>query len=106
MLIKVSLKETYSTVPSPDKSQRPSAKAVLSLWFKLPDIHQTKVLFIKDKLPAGFIFLHVATATSLNMSRPSNQDNKPISIAYPQLLFSRLLFPIPATCFVRRNGLI
>jgi hypothetical protein len=38
------------------KSQRPSAKTIPSLWVQLSDIHPKQVLFLKDKLPDGFIF--------------------------------------------------
>jgi hypothetical protein len=55
----------------PPKSQSPSAKAIPPLWVQLPDIHPTKVLFAKDKLPERFTFPPVATAASLNVSRPS-----------------------------------
>jgi hypothetical protein len=37
----------------PPKLQKPSGKAISSLWIQLPDIHPTKVLFIMDKLPDG-----------------------------------------------------
>jgi hypothetical protein len=45
------------------KSQRPSAKAIPSLWVQIPDIHPTKILFVEDKLPDGFIFPTVAITT-------------------------------------------
>jgi hypothetical protein len=48
--------EAISQNDPPPKSQCPSAKAILSLWVQLPDILQTKVLFVKDKLPDKFIF--------------------------------------------------
>jgi hypothetical protein len=35
-------------------------------WIKLPDIHPTKVLFVKDKLPDGFMFPSVAIVLSLD----------------------------------------
>jgi hypothetical protein len=52
-------------------SKLPLAKVISSLWVQLPDILPTKVLFVKDKLPGVFMFPPVATAPSLNMSRPS-----------------------------------
>jgi hypothetical protein len=50
----------------PPKSQRPSAKAIPFLWVKLPSIHPTKVLFVKDKLPDRIIL-----PPSLNTSGPA-----------------------------------
>jgi hypothetical protein len=47
--------ETLSQNDSPSKSQKPSGKAISSLWVQLPDIHPIKVLFSKDKLPDEFI---------------------------------------------------
>jgi hypothetical protein len=47
-------------------------------WLLLPDIHPTKVLFVKDKLPDGFVFSLDAMAPNLNMSRPTSQDMKPV----------------------------
>jgi hypothetical protein len=40
----------------------PSAKAIPSLWVKLPYIQPTKVLFVKDKLPDGSVFSPVSIA--------------------------------------------
>jgi hypothetical protein len=39
----------------PPNLQRPSAKAIPSLWVQLPDIHQIEVLSVRDKLPDEFI---------------------------------------------------
>jgi hypothetical protein len=39
----------------PPKSQRPSAKAIRTLWVQLPENHPTKIIFTKDKLPDGII---------------------------------------------------
>jgi hypothetical protein len=46
------------------KSQRPSDKAIPSLCFQVLEIHPTKVLFIKDKFPDGFMFPPVTIAAS------------------------------------------
>jgi hypothetical protein len=40
-------------------------------FVQFPDIHPTKGLFTKEKLPDGIIIPPVATDYSLNMSRPS-----------------------------------
>jgi hypothetical protein len=59
--------EAFSQNYSPQKSNRPLAKAIPSLWVQLPDIRATEVLFVKDKLPEEFMFPPLATAPSLNM---------------------------------------
>jgi hypothetical protein len=41
-------------------SQRPSPKAKPYLWIHLPDLHSTKVLIVKGRLPDRFIFLPMA----------------------------------------------
>jgi hypothetical protein len=43
------------------------------------DIHPTKVLFVKDKLPDGFIFPRVAAASILSMSGLSTKIRNPLS---------------------------
>jgi hypothetical protein len=62
----------------PSKSQRPSAKVIPSIWVQLPDIHPSNVLFLKDKLTDGLIFLPVTIAPSLNMPRPSAKIRNPL----------------------------
>jgi hypothetical protein len=39
-----------------EERRGPSAKAIPSLWIKLPDINQAKVIFVKEKLRDGFMF--------------------------------------------------
>jgi hypothetical protein len=63
----------------PHKSQRPSAKAIPSLSVKLPDIHPTKVLLIKDKFPNRFMFPPVTVAPNLNISKPSAKTTNPLA---------------------------
>jgi hypothetical protein len=63
--------------PPPPKPQKPSAKEVPSLWVQLPDVHTTRVLFAKDKLPDGFMFQPVTIALSLNIPRPSAKTTYP-----------------------------
>jgi hypothetical protein len=57
------------------KSQRLSVKEIPTL----PDIHPTRVLFEKYKLPDGIILLSVAMARSLNMLRPSAKTTIPLA---------------------------
>jgi hypothetical protein len=68
---------TMSKWSPPPKSQKPSAKEVPSLWVQLPDVHTTRVLFAKDKLPDGFMFQPVTIALSLNIPRPSAKTTYP-----------------------------
>jgi hypothetical protein len=63
--------EALSQNDSSPKSYRLSAKVIPALLFQFPDIHPTKGLFTKEKLPDGIIIPPVATDYSLNMSRPS-----------------------------------
>jgi hypothetical protein len=68
-----------SIMEPPSKSQRSSSKLIPTLGVQLPDIHPTKVLFVKDKLPDGFMFPPVVTAPSLTMSRPSAKTTNPLA---------------------------
>jgi hypothetical protein len=64
-------------------SQMPSAKAIPSLWVQLPDIHQTQILFVRDKFPDGFMFMPVTTAPKMNTSRRSAKTTNLLAQATP-----------------------
>jgi hypothetical protein len=55
------------------------------LWVQLPDIHQTKVIFVKDRFPDEFTFPPMAMAPSLNMSVPSASTTNPLGKHAPVL---------------------
>jgi hypothetical protein len=63
--------------PSP-KSQKPSGKAISSIWVQLLHIQPTEILFLQDKLP-DIHFPSVAITPSLNMSRPSAKTTNPLA---------------------------
>jgi hypothetical protein len=64
-------------------SQMPSAKAIPSLWVQLPDIHQTQILFVRDKFSDGFMFMPVTTAPRMNTSRRSAKTTNLLAQAIP-----------------------
>jgi hypothetical protein len=76
----------------------------IPLGSALTVIHQTQLIFVKDKFPDGFIFPPVTTAPSLNMSRPlaktANRYRKHIPVTV-----RKVPFPIPPMRSVHRNGL-
>jgi hypothetical protein len=70
-------------IPPPPPSRRGhQPKRSQPFWVQLPDIHPTKVLFVKDKLPDGLILPPVAVAPSLNMSA---KTKIPLAFAYPKI---------------------
>jgi hypothetical protein len=55
------------------------SQTIQSFWVQLPDMHPTKVFFVKDKEPGEFMFPSVTVVPSLNMSRPSAKPTNPLA---------------------------
>jgi hypothetical protein len=69
---------TFGQNNLPSKLQRPSARAIQTLWGQLPDIHPTKSSLAKDK------FLMGSAPTSGNIPnvdqvKPFHRDDNPFS---------------------------
>jgi hypothetical protein len=61
-------------------------------WVQLPDIHPTKVLFAKDKLPDGMILPPVAIGPRAEYVKAFRQDNNPVSVSIPPVTVYKALF--------------
>jgi hypothetical protein len=91
--------EAFSQNDSPPSRRGHQRKRSQPFWIQLPDIHPTKVLFVKDKLPDGIIIPSVAISPSLNMSRPSAKTTISLASEYLQVMVYKALFTISSYAF-------
>jgi hypothetical protein len=76
-----------------------------SFWVQLPGIHPIQVLFVKDKLPDGFMFPPVKIVPVWTCQGPQPR-RQTVTVSISPATVIKVPVPIPAVRFVRRNGLI